>query len=112
MNTTIQQQDGYLVAVFEGRLDTAAAPKTEQDMRPLYSNSENQDIILDCAHLEYISSSGLRLFLGLLKATKPKGIHVYISNMSEGLKQVFNMTGFTSLFEFKWIFGIAPLLIW
>ena len=55
MNTTIQQQDGYLVAVFEGRLDTAAAPKTEQDMRPLYSNSENQDIILDCAHLEYIS---------------------------------------------------------
>ena len=45
MNTTIQQQDGYLVAVFEGRLDTAAAPKTEQDMRPLYSNSENQDII-------------------------------------------------------------------
>ncbi|MBQ7494852.1 MAG: STAS domain-containing protein [Bacteroidaceae bacterium] len=99
MTTTIQEQDGQRVVYFEGRLDTAAAPKTEQELLPLHACSE--DITLDCTKLEYISSSGLRLFLGLLKAVKPKGNHLYITGMNADLKQVFSMTGFTSLFEFK-----------
>jgi len=99
MKTTITSQDGQQVVLFEGRLDTAAASSTEQQLQPLYSCSE--DIVLDCTKLEYISSSGLRIFLGLLKAVKPKGKHLYIAGMNDNLKQVFTMTGFTSLFEFK-----------
>ena len=36
MKTTILQQDGNIVAVLEGRLDTAAAATTEKDLLPLY----------------------------------------------------------------------------
>ena len=100
MNTTIQEKDGNLIAFFEGRLDTAAAIKTEQDVKPLYDNTEH-DIILDCSALEYISSSGLRIFLNILKNTKPKGLHVYIQGINNELRSVFAMTGFTNLFEFK-----------
>ena len=35
MKTTIKEQEGNLVAIFEGRLDTAAASQTEKDMQPL-----------------------------------------------------------------------------
>ena len=49
MNTIIQQQGNELWAIFEGRLDTAASAKTEQDMQPLF-NYEAGDIILDCSH--------------------------------------------------------------
>ena len=83
---------------FYGRLDTAAAVQTEKDMQVLY-DCEGRDIELDCNELEYISSSGLRLFLGLLKVAKPKGSRVRISGLSNDLRQVFNMTGFTNLFE-------------
>lgn len=100
MKTTIFQQNDDFVAVLEGRLDTASAPATEKELQPLYEGA-GHDIILDCSKLDYISSSGLRLFLGLLKTVKPKGGHVYISGMNSNLKQVFDMTGFTSLFEFK-----------
>lgn len=100
MTTTFKEENGNFVMYFEGRLDTAAAPKTEQEMKPLY-DCAGHDIILDCNKLEYISSSGLRLFLGLLKAAKPKGSHVYITGLSKELNQVFAMTGFTNLFEFK-----------
>lgn len=100
MNTTIQEKDGNLIAFFEGRLDTAAAIKTEQDVKPLYDNTEH-DIILDCSALEYISSSGLRIFLNILKNAKPKGLHVYIQGINNELRSVFAMTGFTNLFEFK-----------
>ena len=100
MKTIIQYENENLVAQLQGRLDTSAASKTEQEMRPLY-DCEGRDIILDCSQLQYISSSGLRLFLGLLKAARPKGSHVYISGLNKDLKQVFDITGFTSLFEFK-----------
>ena len=100
MKTTIQQQDGNLVAVLEGRLDTAAAAVTEKELQPLY-DCEGKNIVFDCSKLEFISSSGLRLFLGVLKAAKPKGSKVTITGMSNDLKDVFTITGFTSLFEFK-----------
>ena len=67
MKTTIQQQDGNLVAVLEGRLDTAAAAATEKELQPLY-DCEGKNIVFDCSKLEFISSSGLRLFLGVNKS--------------------------------------------
>lgn len=100
MNTTIKEQNGELYAILDGRLDTAAAAQTEKEMQPLFSN-EGKNVVLDCNALQYISSSGLRLFLGVLKSTKAKGAHVYITGMSDDIRNVFAMTGFTNLFEFK-----------
>ena len=100
MQTTIQEKDGSLVALLEGRLDTAAAPQTEKDVAPLF-DCQGRDIVLDCSKLDYISSSGLRIFLAILKNAKPKGSHVYIQGISNELRNVFAMTGFTNLFEFK-----------
>lgn len=100
MITTIKEENGNMVAVFEGRLDTAAATQTEKDVKPIIE-SNGCDVILDCHQLTYISSSGLRIFLGILKTVKPKGNHVYITGLNEDLKNVFAMTGFSNLFEFK-----------
>jgi len=100
MKTTFKEENNDYVMYFEGRLDTAAAPQVEKEMQQLY-DCTGHDVILDCSQMEYISSSGLRLFLGLLKVAKPKGSHVYISGLNDDLRQVFAMTGFTNLFEFK-----------
>ena len=100
MNTTFKEENGNFVMKFEGRLDTAAAPQVEKEMQQLYE-CDGQDVVLDCTEMEYISSSGLRLFLGLLKTAKPKGSHVYITGLNDDLRQVFTMTGFINLFEFK-----------
>lgn len=100
MNTTIKEQNGELVTYFEGRLDTAAAPQAEKDIQPLLS-SNGKNIVLDCNALEYISSSGLRLFLTVLKSAKSKGGHVFITGMNNDIRNVFSMTGFTNLFEFR-----------
>ena len=100
MTTNILEKDGALVAEFKGRLDTAAAPQVESEVKPLMEAS-GKDVILDCTELSYISSSGLRIFLSILKTVKPKGAHVYITGMNNDMRNVFTMTGFISLFEFK-----------
>ena len=100
MKTTFKEESGNYVMYLEGRLDTAAAPQVEQEMQVLY-DCTGHDIILDCTNLEYISSSGLRIFLALLKAAKPKGSSVFITGLNDDLRQVFAMTGFINLFKFK-----------
>lgn len=71
MKTTFKVEDNEFVMYLEGRLDTAASSQAEKDLRALY-DCEGHDVVLDCTNLEYISSSGLRLFLNVLKNAHAK----------------------------------------
>lgn len=100
MTLTIESNEECVKGILEGRLDTAASQQFATDMIPLMNNADKH-IILDCKKLEFISSSGLRLFLSLRKATISKGGDVTITGVSPEIKQVFTITGFYSLFTFK-----------
>ena len=100
MKTTFKEENNDYVMYFEGRLDTTTAAQVQQEVQPLINNTEH-DIILDCTQMEYISSSGLRIFLSILKSAKANNRHVYIRGLNNNLRQVFSMTGFINLFEFK-----------
>lgn len=96
----IKEENGGMTAIIQGRLDTPAAVKAQQEITPLLENAD-KEILLDCAKLEYISSSGLRLFLTIRKETAAKGGKVIIENVSDDIKKVFMMTGFFNLFEIR-----------
>ncbi len=100
MKTDIQQIGNQLIASFSGRLDTAAAAATTEAVKPLLE-AENKEIILDCSELEYISSSGLRIFLSIRKEAATHGSRVIVRNINADIRQVFMMTGFISLFEIQ-----------
>ena len=100
MKITVQEIDGKLVAVLSGELDTAAAAQAEADLQPLH-DSAGKDIIIDCTELEYIASSGLRLLLNILKKAKANGSRIVLKNVNEVFRDVLELTGFVSLFEFE-----------
>lgn len=100
MTTTIQETDGRLVAILSGELDTAAARETELALQPLLK-SEGTPVVIDCTSLEYISSSGLRILLGILKQSKACGSSVTLKNVNDVIREVLELTGFVSLFEFE-----------
>ena len=100
MNIDIKELNGGYTAILNGRLDTPAAVKAQQEITPLLENAD-KEILLDCSRLEYISSSGLRLFLTIRKETAAKGGKVIIQNVSDDIKKVFMMTGFFNLFEIR-----------
>lgn len=100
MTTTIQETDGRLVAILSGELDTAAARETELALQPLLK-SEGKPVVIDCTSLEYISSSGLRILLGILKQSKACGSSVTLKNVNDVIREVLELTGFVSLFVFE-----------
>ena len=97
MKTEIVENGNQVIAKFSGRLDTAAAVQTAEDVKPLLE-AENKEIVLDCTELEYISSSGLRIFLSIRKEAANHGSKVIVRNINADIRQVFMMTGFISLF--------------
>ena len=100
MKTTFKEENNDFVMCFEGRLDTAAASTVEKELQSL-ADCSGHDIVLDCSQLEYISSSGLRLFLGVLKKAKAVGSRVYIKGLDGDVRSVFAMTGFINLFDYR-----------
>lgn len=100
MNVTIDNENGATVVRFAGRLDTPAAQEVSKEIEPVLSNASGT-IILDCSDLEYISSSGLRIFLTIRKAAAAAGGKVIIRSMSADIRQVFMMTGFLNLFQIE-----------
>lgn len=96
----IKENNGGMLAILNGRLDTPAAVKAQQEIGPLLENAD-KEIVFDCTNLEYISSSGLRLFLTVRKEASVKGGKVVIQNINDEIRKVFMMTGFFNLFDIR-----------
>ena len=89
MKTEFREDGQNYVMTFEGRLDTPASRLVERDMQVLY----------DCTNLEYITSSGMRLFLDLLKVAKTKGSKCTLTGLNDEIYEVFDEVGFINLFD-------------
>ena len=100
MTIEVQKSENQILAILDGELDTAAAADAEVSLHPLLE-SDGKDVVIDCTRLEYIASSGLRLFLGILKKAKSVGSRVVLRNVNDVVKDVLELTGFISIFEFE-----------
>lgn len=100
MNIEIKNEDSRICTVIEGRLDTVNAVACEKELQPLKDNAD-KEIVIDCTNLEYISSSGLRLFLSLRKTVAAKGGKMTVENINDDIRNVFTITGFFKLFDIR-----------
>ena len=81
-----------------GELDTTTSPELEAAIGQ-ESQSEPNTYIFDLEEMEYISSVGLRVFLANLKKVKSSGGRMLLAGLNEEVQEVFDMAGFSSLFE-------------
>jgi anti-sigma B factor antagonist len=87
-----------------GRLDAMSAPQFKQRIDELFDQGRYR-IVLDLSGLEYVASPGLRVLIEARKRARDwkltdlEGGDVRIANLPPRIKEVFDLTGFTSLFE-------------
>jgi len=101
MNITIENKGDKWTALLQGRLDTAASAAFEDGIKPLTEHAD-KEICIDCTELQYISMFGIEtFFLPCAKKIAASNGKMVIKNLNSGLKDIFKMTGFTSLFDFE-----------
>ncbi len=97
MNVSSEKVQDYLVINVEGRLDTTQSDSFEKQVMEILSDDDKK-VILDCEGLNYISSSGLRIFLIMQKKMAAEGGELRLCNMQPTIKEVFDMSGFSMIF--------------
>jgi anti-sigma B factor antagonist len=104
MEITSKRFNRVDLLTISGRMDAASAPQLKQEIDALFDQGRCR-IVLDLAELEYIASPGLRVLIEARKRARDRkltdleGGDVRIANLPPRIKEVFDLTGFTSLFE-------------
>lgn len=98
MDIDISKEGNTITAVFDGRLDTVAAQQIANTLDPLLQQADN-NIVLDCGKMPFISSSRLRIFLKIRKEVAAKGGKMCLKNVCPDVQQVFKMTKLDDIFE-------------
>jgi len=94
-----QNIDGKIILTPEGMIDTANAPAFNEEV--IKATDETKDLELDFSKIEYISSSGLRVLLKAEKKMQAEGGVMVITNTNDSVKEVFNLTGFSSILTIR-----------
>ncbi|MBT6120716.1 STAS domain-containing protein [bacterium] len=100
MEISYSKQEDILIINLNGSLDTVTSNLLQKKIGKII-DAGNLKLIIYCAHLNYISSSGLRVFLMTLKRLKPLHGQLVLVGMTESIKEIFNISGFNPLFKFS-----------
>ena len=86
------------VISLSGRLDAYSANEVEKKLDSLIDAAQVR-LVISLEKLEYISSSGLRVFLAALKKMKKQQGDIKLACLKPYIKEVFDIAGFTQLFN-------------
>ncbi len=95
------KNDKAIIIEIEGRLDTTNFGQLEKKIFQAIE-AGNIHFVVDCSEMDYVSSSGLRIFLMALKKTNTLDGAFLLCGLQESIREIFEISGFTS------IFGIYP----
>ena len=90
MKIAKKQNGTTLEMAVDGRVDTLTAPELAEELKASLEGMDN--LVLDFAQVEYISSAGLRALRMAYKMLYGRGT-VRVINNNEITKAVFNVTG-------------------
>jgi anti-anti-sigma factor len=90
------QVGNTLILEPEGHLDTAAASPLEQEVLQRIEGGARR-ILVDCSKLEYVNSSGLKVFLIAAKRLDALGGRIAFCALAPNVQMIFDMIGFTKI---------------
>ena len=93
MEVKIEKDSDPVKVNLVGRLDTNTFGQFEAALNELFEKGK-YNIVIDLKDLEYVSSSGLRVFLGAQKKVSASSGNMVIKNVNDTIMEVFEMTGF------------------
>jgi len=86
------------VLSLHGELDAHTASELEAAIQKC-QNEDNFQIIVNGAHLQYISSAGLGVFMAYIEEVREKGGDIKIVALQPKVFNVFDLLGFPMLFD-------------
>ncbi len=98
MNVHVITKNDQVIVNLKGRLDTTQSDQVEKQIVEILDQNHPQ-LVFDCKEMDYISSSGLRIFLIAQKRMMASSGKLKICNLQPSIQEVFDMSGFSMIFS-------------
>ncbi|HVU38271.1 MAG TPA: STAS domain-containing protein [Opitutales bacterium] len=97
MEIRTENVNSIVILSLKGRLDINTHAQLEAELNNLATAGQAK-VLIDFKDLEYISSAGLRVLLTAAKQFKKINGTIALAALAPTVRQVFEISGFTSLF--------------
>lgn len=88
------------VVKINGEVDIYDAPEMKERLHKLIDQTP-ADLVLDCAELTYIDSTGMGVLISVLKHLKDVGKKMKIIHLSPYIYKIFSITGLQNIFSIE-----------
>lgn len=99
MSIDTREENNHIIVYLKGRIDVHLASEIESELMKLIEQNPNKDFILNLSDVEYMSSSGLRVFVSIMRYFKERNRNLKLSNLSLAVKRVFEVVELMDMFD-------------
>jgi len=99
MPVSHKMENQYLVFSLAGRMDVNVSSQMEREISQVFNDNPGKNVILNLEDIEYMSSSGLRVFVSIMRQLQEKNLKLRLCNLSPAVRKVFEIVELMDLFE-------------
>ncbi|HOM87422.1 MAG TPA: STAS domain-containing protein [Spirochaetota bacterium] len=99
MNLKTKKVGNIVVVYLQGRLDVHLSADIEKEINKLIKDDPASHLLLNLAGVEYMSSSGLRIFVSTMRILKESNRKLKICSMNNAVKKIFEVVELMDMFE-------------
>lgn len=99
MNLNVKRVNNVVVVYLTGRLDVHLSAEIEKEINKIIQNESDTHILMNLNDVEYMSSSGLRIFVSTMRLLKEQKRLLKLCNMNSAVKKIFEVVELMDMFD-------------
>ena len=99
MGLNFTKNQNTIIIQLRGRLDIHLTEQIEKEITKLLAVEKSSHIIFNLHDVEYVSSSGLRLFVTVKTLLKQRGNQFVICNLNSSVRKILDVVELNGLFR-------------
>ena len=99
MELKTEEKNNVKIVYLEGRLDVHLSADIEKELNDIIKKNSNSHLLLNLKDVEYMSSSGLRIFVSTMRILKEANRKLKLSNMNNAVRKIFEVVELMDMFD-------------
>ncbi|MGV7930746.1 MAG: STAS domain-containing protein [Spirochaetota bacterium] len=99
MDLKTRKVDNVIVVYLHGKLDVHVSADVEKEINRIIEQEAQSSLLLNLGQVEYMSSSGLRIFVSTMRVLKESKRKLKLCNMNNAVKKIFEVVELMDMFE-------------
>ena len=99
MELKTKKSNNIIVIYLAGRLDVHLSADVEKEINKIINEETSSHLLLNLQDVEYMSSSGLRIFVSTMRILKESKRKLYLCNMNSAVKKIFEVVELMDMFD-------------